>query len=136
VTVELDARGSLAGSTGDELLRHAIALTLQAPPTERAGLFERLLDEIVARASAPGSDMRPWVYTVRDGTDGSRIFLSGIGRSIVVDARGRLWRARTYEDFETTYIITPRSCEIDTMTPRYGEMHEYLPCSNAGQTPG
>lgn len=38
---------------------------------------------------------------------------------------GRLWRARTYEDFETAYTITPNSCEIETMKPIYELMREY-----------
>jgi hypothetical protein len=116
----------LAGETGEEMLGNAIALTLQAAPGERAGLFERLLDEIAA-VMTPESGLRPWMYSVNDGTDGSRVFRSGIGLSIVVDPEGRLWRARTYEDFDTTYTITPRTCEIATMTPKYAEMREYLP---------
>ena len=109
-------------------LASAIKLTLQAPPAERACLFDALLTEIARRAAAPDSTMKRGCTPCRMGTDGSRVFVSGIGRSIVVDPQGRLWRARTYEDFETTYTITPRSCEIATMTPKYAEMHEYLPC--------
>jgi hypothetical protein len=132
VTIEVAASSRLAGSTGDEMLRNAIARALQVAPAERSGLFERLLDEIAAAAADPAAGMRPWTYTAYDGTDGSRVFRGGIGLSIVVDPRGRLWRARSYEDFDTTYTITPTSCEIDTLTPRYAEMREYLP---GGSTP-
>jgi len=125
MTTEATTGQSLIGSTGEEMLADAIALTLRAPPPKRARLFEQLLGEIVAGAARPG--MRPWVCFVHDGTDGSRVFRSGIGLSIVVDPDGRLWRARTYEDFDTTYDITPTSCEIATMTPKYAEMREYLP---------
>jgi hypothetical protein len=110
----------------EEMLGRAIARTLQAPPLDRAALFERLASEITAAASAPDSGMKPWTCTVRTGTDGSRIFSGGIGYSIVIDPRGRMWRAGTYEDFETTYEITPTSCEISAMSPRYGQMREYL----------
>lgn len=124
---EVFAKRLLAGTTGEEMLESAIALTLEAPPTVSAGLFERLLDDITAAASAPGSDMRPWMYAAQTGTDSSRIFRGGIGLSIVVDPHGRLWRARTYEDFDTTYTITPKTCAIGTMTPKYAEMREYRP---------
>jgi len=111
----------------EELLGRAIARTLQAPPQDRADLFERLTREITTLASAPDSGMKPWTSTVRTGTDGSRIFSGGIGYSIVIDPQGRLWRAGTHEDFETTWEITPTSCEISSMSPRYGQMREYLP---------
>ena len=109
------------------MLGSAIVLTLQAPPPERATLFETLAAEIVAVTTAPDSGLRPWKYTVHDGTDGSRIFRGGVGSSVVIDTEGRLWRARSLEDFKTTYIITPTSCEIDTLTPDYREMREYCP---------
>jgi hypothetical protein len=48
------------------------------------------------------------------------------GSSLVIDPSGRLWRARSYEDFATTYTITPTSCEIATLTPLYAEMREYV----------
>ncbi len=63
---------------------------------------------------------------VHTGTDGSRIFRGGIGFSLVIDPQGRLWRAATAEDFETTYTLTSTSCEIDTMTPIYATMREYV----------
>jgi hypothetical protein len=116
---------------GEEMLGRAIARTLQALPPDRAALFERLTREITAIASAPDSGMKPWTSTVRTGTDGSRIFSGGIGYSIVIDSQGRMWRAGTYEDFETTYEITPTSCEVSSMSPRYGQMREYLPREEA-----
>jgi hypothetical protein len=114
------------GESGEEMLGKAIVLTLQALPQDRATLFERLTREIISIVSNAGSAMRPWTCTVHDGTDGSRIFSGGIGSSVVIDPNGRLWRARTYEDFETTYDITPTSCEIASMTPVYTHMREYL----------
>jgi hypothetical protein len=115
------------GESGEEMLGKAIVLTLQALPQDRAKLFERLTREIISIVSNVGSCMRPWTCTVHEGTDGSRIFSGGIGSSVVIDPNGRLWRARTYEDFETTYDITPTSCEIASMTPVYKDMREYLP---------
>lgn len=112
--------------SGDEMLSKAIAITLKAPAPRRAELFELLMKEIVAITAEPDSGMKPWTCFVHDGTDGSRIFRGGIGTSIVVDAEGRLWRARTYEDFETTYTITTASCEIATMRPIYSQMREYI----------
>jgi hypothetical protein len=109
----------------EEMLSKAIAITLEAPAPDRAELFELLMQEI-ASVTTPDSGMKPWVCFVHDGTDGSRIFRGGIGTSVVVDPQGRLWRARTYEDFETTYTITATSCEIATMTPNYSLMREYV----------
>lgn len=111
--------------TGEPLFAHAIEITLQASPHERARLFERLTKEI-ADTTAPGSGMKPWTCSIHDGTDGSRIFRGGVGSSLVIDPQGRLWRARSYEDFETTYTITPNSCEIATLTPIYAQMKEYV----------
>jgi hypothetical protein len=124
VTTQHDAVSDL---TGEEMLGSAIAQTLRAPAAQRAALFEQLTREIGAVTTAPGAELRPWVCFVHDGTDGSRVFRSGVGLSIVIDPDGRLWRARTYEDFDTTHDITPTSCEIATMTPKYAEMREYLP---------
>ena len=42
------------------------------------------------------------------------IFRGGVGHSLVIDPRGRLWRARSYEDFYTTYRLTGTAYEIDT----------------------
>ena len=116
----------------EELFSSAIAATLQAPLCERATLFEALTAEIAAVTTAPDSGFKPWTCTVHDGTDGSRIFRGGVGASVVIDPEGRLWRARSLEDFQTTYVITPTSCEIDTLTPDYREMREYLPLDSRG----
>jgi hypothetical protein len=115
----------------EELLGRAIARTLQAPPPDRVALFERLASEITILAAAPDSGMKPWTCASRTGTDGSRIFSGGIGYSIVIDPRGRMWRAGTHEDFETTWEITPTSCEVSSMSPKYGQMREYLPRGEA-----
>jgi hypothetical protein len=114
-------------SPGEQMLSRAIARTLQAAPQDRADLFERLTREIVAIVSASDSGMRPWTCDVYPGTDASRVFRGGIGHSLVIDPQGRMWRARTYEDFETTYTITSASCEIASMKPNYTQMREYLP---------
>jgi hypothetical protein len=109
------------------MFSRAIAVTLQALPRDRADLFERLTAEIVDITTAPDSGWKPWTRTVHTGTDGSRIFRGGVGFSVVVDPQGRLWRAANHEDFETTFTITPTSCEIDTLAPKYAQMREYLP---------
>ena len=111
---------------GERMFGEAIAATLRAPPPQRAALLEALLDEI-ATACSQESGLRQWMYAAYDGADGSRVFRGGVGLSLVVDPQGRLWRARSYEDFDTTYTITPTSCEIDTLTPKYAAMREYLP---------
>lgn len=112
--------------SGEEMLSRAIALTLLAPVQHRAELFESFTQQIAAITTAPDSGMKPWACFVHTGTDGSRIFRGGIGLCIVIDPEGRLWRARTYEDFETTYTITDTSCEIDTIKPNYQLMREYV----------
>jgi hypothetical protein len=112
--------------TGEAMLGEAIRRALAAPPGERPDLLEQLTAEIAAVTTAPGAGLRPWTCSVRRGTDGSRIFVGGVGFSIVVDPQGRLWRAGTHEDFETTYEITETSCEIVAMAPKYGQMREYL----------
>jgi hypothetical protein len=121
-----DASSQSLDSTGEEMLSRALGRALAAPPEARADLLERLTGEI-ASATAPGSGRRPWTCSVHTGTDGSRIFRGGLGYSIVVDPQGRLWRAGTVEDFETTYAITPTSCEIVAMKPNYAQMRQYLP---------
>lgn len=107
------------------MLGDAIALTLQAPPLERAAVFERLAAGIEAFMQAHPQE-RPWTSTVFTGIDGSRIFRGGTGHSLVIDPEGRLWRARSYEDFHTTYAITESSCEITSLEPLYSQMREYL----------
>jgi hypothetical protein len=116
----------LTAPTGEAMFAEAIDLTLRACPPERADLFERLTGEIEALTTAPDSGLRPWTRAVHAGTDGSRIFRGTEGSSLVIDPSGRLWRARSYEDFATTYTITPTSCEIATLTPLYAEMREYV----------
>ena len=124
--VTLLSSSSIPIPTAEEMLNKAIALTLAVSPDCRANLFEQFVRDIVATVSAH-PEMRPWNYTAYDGTDGSRIFSGGIGLSLVIDPDGRLWRARTYEDFETTYTVTPTSCEVASMRPKYEAMREYLP---------
>ena len=113
-------------SPADAMLRHAIAETLRAPADDRARLFEDFVREIERTMAALPAE-RPWTCRIHIGTDGSRIFRGGVGHSLVIDPDGRLWRARSYEDFETTYRLTDDTCEIATLTPRYGQMHEYQP---------
>jgi hypothetical protein len=113
-------------SPADAMLSRAIAETLRTPASERARLFERLVREIEGYMLAH-PDERPWTCTVYTGTDGSRIFRGGVGHSLVIDTAGRLWRARSYEDFETTYRFIGGGCEIDTLTPLFEQMREYLP---------
>jgi hypothetical protein len=129
-SVTSDDAGSLQSgvltSPADEKLADAIRLTLQAPLDSRAALFERLVKDIEAFMQANPTS-RPWTCTVYRGTDGSNVFRGGVGHSLVIDPSGRLWRARSYEDFETTYTITPYSCEIASLTPLYAQMREYLP---------
>src|SRR5262245_28877328 len=113
-------------SPADAMLRHAITETLKAPADDRARLFEDFVREIeVTMAALPAE--RPWTCQVHIGTDGSHIFRGGVGHSLVIDPDGRLWRARSYEDFETTYRLTDERCEIDTLTPLYEQMREYQP---------
>ncbi|MBI4903398.1 MAG: hypothetical protein HY820_07180 [Acidobacteria bacterium] len=113
-------------SPGEACLSEAIRQTLAAPPAQRAALFEELVRAIEGTVSAtcPG---HPWTCQIYDGLDGSRIFRGGIGTSLVIDPDGRLWRARSYEDFETTYRIENNACEIETLCPLYAQMRQYLP---------
>ena len=112
-------------SPAEPMLAEAIARTLSVPAAERARLFAHLVDAIEAfMAAHPGE--RPWTCRRHEGTDGSSIFRGGVGHSLVIDPEGRLWRARSYEDFDTTYTITDCSCEIDTLTPLYTQMREYI----------
>jgi hypothetical protein len=121
-----DLASGVLTSPADPMLSQAIAQTLNAPPADRAQLFARLIHEIeVFMAAHP--EERPWTCTFYTGTDGSHIFRGGVGHSLVVDTTGRLWRARSYEDFDTTYRFADGSCEIDELTPLYAQMREYLP---------
>ena len=120
---------------GEKPLSDAIRQTLAAPPQARAALFERLVREIELLVAAL-PDGRPWTCTVYTGTDGSHIFRGGVGHSLVIDPAGRLWRARSYEDFLTTYTLTPTTCVIASLTPLYAQMREYLPQTDAISTQG
>jgi hypothetical protein len=113
-------------SPAEPMLSRAIRETLSAPPNERARLFVQLVSEI-EHYMRDHPEERPWTCVVYAGTDGSEIFRGGIGHSLVIDVEGRLWRARSYEDFETTYRFSEGRCEIDTLTPLYDQMREYLP---------
>ena len=112
-------------SPADGMLRQAITDTLNAPAAERAQLFEQCVGRIEAYMAAHPAE-RPWTCRSYTGTDGSRIFRGGVGHSLVIDPSGRLWRARSYEDFETTYAFTEHTCEIASLTPLYSQMREYL----------
>ena len=119
-------QSGVLSSPADEMLGRAICETLKAPASERARLFEQLVREIESYMAAHPAE-RPWTCVVYTGTDGSRIFRGGIGHSLVIDPDGRLWRARSYEDFETTYTFSEDKCEIDTLTPLFDQMREYRP---------
>lgn len=113
-------------SPAEPMLSRAIAQTLSAPPAGRARLFSELVRDIEAFMAAHPEE-RPWTSRPYTGTDGSAIFRGGVGHSLVIDPAGRLWRALSYEDFATTYTFAGNSCEIDTLTPLYSQMREYLP---------
>jgi hypothetical protein len=113
-------------SPADEMLSRAIGETLRTPAGDRACLFEQLVRDIESFMAAHPAE-RPWTCQVYTGTDGSRIFRGGVGHSLVIDTEGRLWRARSYEDFETTYVFTNGSYEIGALTPLFHQMREYLP---------
>lgn len=119
-------QSGVLSSPAEPMLSRAIAQTLGAPAEARVQLFTELVREI-ERFMTQHPEERPWTCTIYTGTDGSTIFRGGIGHSLVLDPGGRLWRARSYEDFDTTYRFVDRSCEIDTLTPRYEHMREYLP---------
>ena len=113
-------------SPADGMLARAVAETLRAPAAERARLFAGFAQEIERYMAAHPAE-RPWTCVVYRGTDGAAIFRGGIGHSLVIDPQGRLWRARSYEDFETTYRFgEDHSCEIDSLTPLYAQMREYV----------
>lgn len=119
-------QSAVLSSPADGMLSRAITEALEAPPGDRADLFSRLVRKI-EEFMAQHPEERPWTCRMYVGTDGSSIFRGGIGHSLVIDPTGRLWRARSYEDFETSYTFVDTSCEIDTLTPLYAQMREYRP---------
>jgi hypothetical protein len=124
MTQNPNLQSGVLSSPADEMLGRAICETLSSPAGERARIFEQLVREIESYMAAHPAE-RPWTCTVYTGTDGSSIFRGGIGHSLVIDPEGRLWRARSYEDFETTYKLSEDKCEIDTLTPLFNQMREY-----------
>ncbi|MFY9820575.1 MAG: hypothetical protein WAM82_04285 [Thermoanaerobaculia bacterium] len=124
--VEAPLQSGVLTSPADALLSRAIAETLRSSPDQRALQFTQLVREIEGFMAAHPEE-RPWTCTVYRGTDGSTVFRGGIGHSLVIDPQGRLWRARSYEDFETRYAFDNGSCQIESLTPLYGQMREYLP---------
>ncbi len=126
MTQNANLQSGILSSPADAMLGRAISETLKAPARDRTWRFEQFVREIESFMAAHPVG-RPWTCEVYMGTDGSRIFRGGIGHSLVIDADGRLWRGRSYEDFETTYAISEGACEIDTLTPLYNQMREYLP---------
>lgn len=130
-----ELQSSVLVPPGEKPLSAAIATTLSLPPEERAATFTRLVRDIEIHVAATAPE-HPWTCVVYRGTDGSHVFRGGVGHSLVIDSQGRLWRARSYEDFLTTYDITPTTCVIATLTPLYEQMREYTasgrPASSAG----
>jgi hypothetical protein len=113
-------------SPGEAFFSDAIRQTLSAPPDTRAAVFEKLAREIEQIVAQTCPD-HPWTCKVYNGLDGSRIFRGGVGASLVIDPQGRMWRARNYEDFETTYRIEGNTCDIETLRPLYSQMRQYVP---------
>ena len=126
VPAEQSLQSGVLTSAADPLLADAIARTLRAPAADRVALFTSLVRDIEILMAARPQE-RPWTCKVYRGSEGSAIFRGGVGHSLVIDSAGRLWRARSYEDFETTYVFAGGSCDIDTLTPIYTQMREYLP---------
>ena len=124
MTEDGDLQSGVLYSLADEMLGRAIGETLRAPASDRARLFEQFVREIESYMAAHPEE-RPWTCVAYTGTDGSRIFRGGVGHSLVIDPNGRLWRARSYEDFQTTYTFSEDKCEIDTLTPLFEQMREY-----------
>src|SRR6185436_19714114 len=122
--LETTLTSGVVTSPADALVRGAIAAALSAEPQARADLLTRLLREIEDFMRTQPQE-RPWTCSVFTGTDGSRLFRGGIGHSIVIDPAGRMWRARSYEDFDTTYTITENTCTIASLTPQYKDMRQY-----------
>jgi hypothetical protein len=111
-------------SPADALLSAAIATTLNSEAALRAAVFTAQVRQIEAyMASRPQE--RPWTCRVLTGTDGSVVFRGGVGHSLVIDREGRLWRARSYEDFDTTYVQVGEIFDVDAVTPLYAQMRQY-----------
>ena len=130
MTQSANLQSAVLSSPADAMLGRAISETLKAPANDRARLFEQFVREIATYMAAHPAE-RPWTCMVYTGTDGSRIFRGGIGHSLVIDRDGCLWRARSYEDFETTYAFSEGACEIRTLTPLFDQMREYQPCKQS-----
>jgi hypothetical protein len=113
-------------SPGEAAFSEAIRETLAAPAARRAAIFEQLARDIETKVGET-CPQYPWTCHVYDGVDGSRIFRGGVGASLVIDPEGRLWRARNYEDFATTYRIEGNTCQIETLRPLYSQMRQYQP---------
>jgi hypothetical protein len=124
MTQDVNLQSGVLSSPADEMLARAIGETLRAPASDRTRLFEQFVREIEGYMAAHPAE-RPWTCAIYTGTDGSRIFRGGVGHSLVIDADGRLWRARSYEDFETSYTFSEKTCEIGTLTPLFEQMQEY-----------
>ena len=125
-TVREPLQSGILTSAAEPLLSDAVAQTLCAAAEDRAELFTRLVRNIESFMATQPQE-RPWTCRVYRGTDGSHIFRGGVGHSLVIDSAGRLWRARSYEDFETTYVFNGLIYEIDTLSPLYSQMREYGP---------
>ena len=126
VAAEVELQSGVLTPPADAMLADAIAQTLASMPRERTRVFGDRVREI-ERYMIAHPECRPWTCTVYRGTDGGTIYRGGVGHSLVIDNDGRLWRARSYEDFATTYRFAASTCEIDTLTPRYAQMREYAP---------
>lgn len=122
----MELQSGVLSSPADALLAEAVAATLASAPAQRAAVFHARVLAIEAYMAARPSE-RPWTCQRYTGTDGAHIFRGGVGHSLVIDPHGRLWRARSYEDFDTGYRFLGGDCQIDTLTPRYAQMREYLP---------
>jgi hypothetical protein len=123
--VEVNVSSCAVTSSADDLLRDAILTALGAEPDARAEVFAKLLHDIEEFMGRRPQE-RPWTYSIFTGPDGSQIFRGGTGRSIVIDPFGTMWKARSYEDFDTAYTITETDCTIASLTPRYEEMRRYF----------
>ena len=125
MVVVSELQSGVLSSPADLMLSDAIALTLRSDPSARAALFAQLIRDIETYMACH-PDERPWTCRVFTGSDGSHIFRGGVGHSLVIDSAGRLWRARSHEDFQTTYAEVGGCHEVATLTPLYTQMRECL----------